>query len=56
VVLIDDVIAPAAGEVVFPFAIPNGPALVGVTLHVQGLLEQAPGPARLTAYLPVTIQ
>jgi hypothetical protein len=50
------VIAPAAGEVVFPFVIPNGPALAGVPLHVQGLVEQAPGPARLTAHLPVVIQ
>ena len=56
VVRIDGVVPPAAGEVVFPFAIPNGPALVGVTLHVQGLVEQVPGPARLTAHLPVTIQ
>lgn len=55
-VLVESAILPSAGQVVFPFAIPSIPALAGLALHVQGLVEQAPGPARLTAWLPVTIQ
>ncbi|MFN3244969.1 MAG: FG-GAP repeat domain-containing protein [Planctomycetota bacterium] len=54
--LFDQVAPPVDGTAVFSLSIPNDPALVGVTLHVQGLVARAPGPPRLTAWLPVTIQ
>jgi hypothetical protein len=41
---------------VFPIAIPNVPGLVGLPLHVQGLVEQAPGPARFTAWFTTIVQ
>ncbi|MFK7739655.1 MAG: FG-GAP repeat domain-containing protein [Planctomycetota bacterium] len=50
------VIAVATGAQTFSFAVPNAPSIVGVSLEVQGLVDRAPGPARISAWQTVTIQ
>jgi len=51
-------IAPAAGAVPLVFAIPPAPSIVGVTLHMQALIEETAGvgDVRLTPLVSTTIQ
>ncbi|MCK5944021.1 MAG: VCBS repeat-containing protein [Planctomycetes bacterium] len=51
-----DAFAPQpAGSATFSLSVPNAPALVGVTLHAQGLVGRGAALPRLTAWLPTTI-
>jgi hypothetical protein len=54
--LVEDVIAQAAGKRSFAFAIPAAPQLLGIALHVQGLVEAMGAPPRLSALRVVQIQ
>ena len=54
--LVDNAIAASAGRHTFPFLIPNAPQFLGIQLHVQAIVDQAPAPERLTTYDTVTIQ
>ena len=52
----DGVVFANSGQCSFAFAVPPAPPLVGIPLHVQGLLEQARAPARFTSYFRVVVQ
>lgn len=50
------VVPATSAQVTFPFFVPNASGLVGLPLHLQALIEQAPAPARFTAWFPVVVQ
>lgn len=54
--LYEGVVLVGSGRHTFPVPVPPLPALVGIPLYVQGLCEQAPGPARLTAHFGLIVQ
>ncbi|HEX5051269.1 MAG TPA: VCBS repeat-containing protein [Planctomycetota bacterium] len=53
---LDGIVLAGVGSHTFTLAVPASPPLLGLPLHVQGLAEQARGPARLTAHFGVTVQ
>ncbi len=56
IVLAPAMFAPGSGPAVFTFPVPALPALAGMPLHLQGLVEDAPGRSRLTSVQTVVIQ
>lgn len=55
-VYFDNVVFASSGQCTFSFSLPSAPPLVGVPLHLQGLLEQARAPARFTSHFRVLVQ
>jgi hypothetical protein len=55
-VVLEDVVLAPLGTTAFTLVVPPLPQLVGIELHAQAVLEQSPGPARLTAAASAVIQ
>lgn len=55
-VLLEAVVPASAGHFAYSVALPPAPGLAGLSLHVQALLEQSPGPARFTGFDSVVLQ